>query len=73
MGMPGGTELIIIFVTFAILFMIPMVLHYRQERIILEHGTLNTIKEVPFFIIKFILKIYLRRDINLLTKDQKLY
>ena len=48
MGMPGGTELIIIFVFLAIFFVIPIILHYRQERIILEHETLNTIKEVPF-------------------------
>ena len=51
MEMPSVPELIIIFVFLAILaifFVIPIVLHYRQERIILEHGTLNTTKEVPF-------------------------
>ncbi len=47
MGMPSGPELII-FVFLAIFFVTPIVLHYKQERIILEHGTLNIIKEVPF-------------------------
>jgi maltodextrin utilization protein YvdJ len=48
MGMPGGMELIFVFVFLTIFFVVPIVLHYRQERIILEHGTLRTIKEVPF-------------------------
>jgi len=47
MGMPGGTELIIIFMIIAI-YAVPIVMHYRQDRVVLEHDTLNTIKEVPF-------------------------
>ena len=45
--MPGPFELIIILFIISI-YAIPIILHYRQKRVVLKHKTLQTIKEVPF-------------------------
>lgn len=47
MEAPGGTELIIIFFILAI-YAVPIILHYRQDRVVLKHKTLEGTKEVPF-------------------------
>ena len=47
MGMPSVPELIVIFFILAI-YAIPIILHYRQKRVVLKHKTLQTIKEIPF-------------------------
>jgi len=48
MGIPGGQELIIILVILGVFFVIPIILHYKQDRIKLKHHTLNVEKEIPF-------------------------
>ena len=47
MEMPSGAELIVIFVILAI-YAVPIILHYRQKRVVFKHKMLQTIKEVPF-------------------------
>ncbi len=46
--MPGPFELIIIILFIVSIYTIPIILHYRQKRVVLKHKTLQTIKEVPF-------------------------
>ena len=51
MNTPGETELLLIvgiLIIFAIIYTIPLILHYRQKRVILKHKTLVKIKKVPF-------------------------
>jgi len=47
MGMPSGTELILI-LFMVVIYAIPIILHYRQKRVLLQHKTLQKTKEVPF-------------------------
>ena len=47
MGMPSVTELILI-LFILVIYAIPIMLHYRQKRVVLQHKTLQRTKEVPF-------------------------
>ena len=46
MGMPGGTELLIIFGV--VFFVFPLVMHFRQERVYIKNE-LGMVKEIPAF------------------------
>jgi len=51
MNTPSETELLIIFgilFIFILIYSIPLILHFRQKKIVMKHKTLSTIKEVPF-------------------------
>ena len=45
--MPSGTELIIIF-AFIGIFIFPIIMHFKQEKVFLKHSSLQKNKEVPF-------------------------
>jgi len=43
----GGVEFVVILFVL-IVYAIPIILHYKQKRVVLKHKTFNTLKEVPF-------------------------
>jgi len=47
MGIPGGVEIFVIIILLG-LIIVPIILHIKQERVILKHKESGVIKKVPF-------------------------
>jgi len=48
MGLPSESELFVINLVFWFLFLLPIIIHFKQKKVLLENKRLNKTKKVPF-------------------------